>query len=293
MTSPPSHNPPIVLTTDFGLTDGYVGVMKGVILNINPGATIIDLSHDIEPQNLTQGSFLLGTSHPYFPPGAIHVAVVDPGVGTDRKPIVLETPTAMFVAPDNGLLTEVVRRYLPSESLTTAQVRLPASLGAWQLTESRYRLEQVSNTFHGRDIFSPAAAYLSLGVAPSEMGPPVTELVYRPLPEPVLLEGVVKGEVIYIDRFGNLVTNISVAHTQATETESKRAIIEICGHRILGLSRTFHPTHPEPNDLVPSSPPLVALFGSTGHLEIAVPDGSAAAFLGTGVGSPVHLALRR
>ena len=179
MTVSNTGSSPIVLTTDFGVSDAFVGVMKGVILRINPGATIIDLTHDIGPQDLRQGAFVLGANHSYFPQGTIHVAVVDPGVGTSRKAMVLRTPLATFVAPDNGLLSEVVRPYLESggpRNATTSTVQLPPGLRAWELQNPDYRLNPVSNTFHGRDIFAPAAAHLSLGVSPSEMGPGLSEI---------------------------------------------------------------------------------------------------------------------
>ncbi|MCS5656835.1 MAG: SAM-dependent chlorinase/fluorinase, partial [Dehalococcoidia bacterium] len=155
--------PPVVLTTDFGLSDPYAGVMKGVVLSINPAATLIDLTHDIQPQNIRQGSFVLSASRRFFPPGSIHVAVVDPGVGTDRMAVLLVTPKASFLAPDNGLLSGVLKEYLVTPPPDSSRVPLPSSLTAYQLTNSEYWLHPVSNTFHGRDIFSPVAAHLSMG----------------------------------------------------------------------------------------------------------------------------------
>ena len=293
MTGQPDSSPPIVLTTDFGLSDAFVGVMKGVILRINPHATIIDLTHDIGPQNLEQGKFVLGVNHPYFPPGSIHVAVVDPGVGTDRKPIVVETPSATFVAPDNGLLSEVVKEFLegPAETGGNPQsVPLPPNLRAWELTNPRYRIKPPSNTFHGRDIFAPAAACLSMGVKAEEMGPPVSSLVYRPLPLPVKHGMAVHGEVIYLDRFGNLITNITSGNIAGLSVEPSSARVEIGGREIHGLSRTFHDvaaaTRPQPDGL-----PLVALFGSNGYLEVAVRDGNAAASLTLAAGAKVRVSL--
>ena len=291
MTDHTHTTPPIVLTTDFGLSDAFVGVMKGVILSINPSATIVDLTHDIGPQDLRQGAFVLGVNHSYFPSGTIHVSVVDPGVGTNRRPIVLETPEATFVAPDNGLLSEVVKGYLegaaPAGDVPDS-ISIPPPLRAFELANSHYRLHPVSNTFHGRDIFAPAAAHLSLGVRAEEMGPPVTSLVFRPLPEATLQGRAVSGEVIYVDRFGNLISNISATHlgTQYTETFSAR--VEIGGQQIRGLSRTFHETAGEsPNKQ--EGLPLVALVGSNGYLEIAVRDGSAAESLRLGVGAKVRI----
>ena len=291
MTGPTASVPPIVLTTDFGLSDAFVGVMKGVILNINPHATIIDLTHDIGPQDLRQGAFVLGVNHTYFPLGSIHVSVVDPGVGTSRRAIVLETPAAKFVAPDNGLLSEVVKPYLDSiESVTSpaSTISLAPSLRAYELTNPSYRLSPVSSTFHGRDVFAPAAAYLSLGVAPEEMGPPVSQIVYNPLPEPVVGEDRLVGEVVYIDRFGNLITNIKRSKAMDERADLEGAIVEIGSHQIHGLSATFHDAinnaQTQPNDL-----PLVALFGSNGYLEVAIRDGNAASTLELGVGASASL----
>ena len=285
--------PPIVLTTDFGNSDAYVGVMKGVILGINPGAAIIDLTHEVGPQNLRQGSFILGVNHSYFPPGTIHVAVVDPGVGTDRKPIVLETPAATFVAPDNGLLSEVLREHLAGDSLNVVHqgiISLPDHLGCWELSNSRYQRRPVSNTFHGRDIFAPAAAHLSTGVRPEEVGPAVSEVTYRPLNEPIQAGNVVAGEVIYTDRFGNLITNIPGTWLSQSGIQRGETVIEIGTRLISGLSRTFH-------DLAVDSSgqfdglPLVALVGSNGNLEVAVRDGNAVESLGFGVGEVVRVFL--
>ena len=288
---PLTGNPPIVLTTDFGTSDAFVGVMKGVILTINPDATIIDLTHEIGPQNLRQGAFVLGVNHSYFPPGAIHVAVVDPGVGTTRKPIVLETPAAKFVGPDNGLFSEVIKAYLPGDAPPAndgAQVVLPHPLKAWELAAPRFRLHPVSNTFHGRDVFAPAAAHLSLGVGPEELGPAVSELTYLPLNKPSSVEAAVIGEVIYTDRFGNLGTNISAIGLGEWGTDGASALVEIGPRRIVGLSRTFH-DNLDGRAGQPDGLPLVALIGSNGYLEIAVRDGNAAETLGFGVGETVRI----
>lgn len=295
MTGQTFNSPPIVLTTDFGLSDAFVGVMKGVILNINPAAAIIDLTHDVGPQDLRQGAFVLGVNHPYFPAGAIHVAVVDPGVGTARRALVLETPTARFVAPDNGLLSQVVKAHLPAssaESRPFGEVSLPPTLKAWELAHPQYRLNPVSSTFHGRDVFAPAAAYLSLGLAPEELGPPVSEIVYHTLPEPLVGLGRVSGEVIYIDRFGNLITNIPPADVLLAGGNVHPPTVGIGRRSIAGISQTFHDANADSNGDALAQPdglPLVALFGSNGYLEIAVRDGNAAQTLDLGVGEPVEV----
>ena len=293
MTGKPQAKAPIVLTTDFGTSDAFVGVMKGVILSINPNAAIVDLTHEIGPQDLRQGAFVLGVNHPHFPPGTIHVAVVDPGVGTDRKPIVLATPAATFVAPDNGLLSEVVKEYVKDASLNVQHhgtISLPAPLKCRELSNPLYQKHPVSNTFHGRDIFAPAAAHLSLGVRPEEFGPAVPEIIYRPLPEPSLVGNIVIGEVIYIDHFGNLITNISAARLNDLANGKGAVAVEIGTRRIVGISRTFHDIALDWGDQ-PDGLPLVALVGSNGYLEVAVRDGNAVDSLGLGVGEEVRVSI--
>ena len=268
----------LVFTTDFGLADSYAGVMKGVALGINPALQFIDLTHQIAPQNVAQGAFVLGVSYRYFPADAIHVAVVDPGVGTSRRPILLQTPHGSFVAPDNGLLSRVLSEYLSDPPPTPGIVKVPPALRAFHLTNQDYWLHPVSSTFHGRDIFSPIAAHLSLGIAPESLGEPTAELAWLPLPQPRITPEGIGGEIIYRDVYGNLISNIP-----ATLPDG-RALgeIRIRGRVIRRLSRTF-------NDAPPGAPPpeLAALYGSHGYLEVAVPNGSAAAALSAGPGEPV------
>ena len=221
--------------------------------------------------------------------------MVDPGVGTSRRPIVLETPEAKFVAPDNGLLSEVVKGYLggaPQAGDGPDSIAIPPALRAYELANPHYRLHPVSNTFHGRDIFAPAAAHLSLGVGPEEMGPPVSNLVFRPLPEATLGGNETNGEVIYVDRFGNLITNISASTTDNLDRETSRITVEIGGRRIQGLSRTFHETTGESSGRQDGLP-LVALWGSNGYLEVAVRDGNASEALRVGVGEKVRVSFGR
>ena len=274
-------NPPLVVfTTDFGLSDPYAGVMKGVALTINPSLRLIDLTHQILPQNIAQGSFLLGINHRYFPDDAIHVAVVDPGVGTDRRPVLLSTPCGRFVAPDNGLLSGVIAGYLGSIPSAAGLVDLPAELSAVHLTNPDYWRHPVSETFHGRDIFTPVAAHLSLGVTPEDMGEAIGSLFYLPMPQPDSQGGKITGQVIYQDVYGNLVTNIRAEDLPVGELIEVR----IKGRSISGLSRTF-------NDGVHSSESgLIALTGSHGYLEVAVSNGSAAALLSAGPGEAVEVA---
>ena len=174
----------LVFTTDFGLSDSYAGVMKGVASGINPELAFIDLTHQIAPQNIAQAAFVLGVSHRFFPADAIHVAVVDPGVGTNRRPILLETPHGSFVAPDNGLLSRVISGYLPSPPADPGTAQLPPALLGVHLTNPDYWLHPVSSTFHGRDIFTPVAAHLSRGVAPESLGDRIHEVTWLPMPLP-------------------------------------------------------------------------------------------------------------
>ena len=250
--------------------------MKGVALGINPDLTLVDLTHEVGPQNVFGGAFALGVSYQYFPADAIHVAVVDPGVGTSRRPVLLQTPHGSFVAPDNGLLSRVVDHYLPNRPVDPGLVDLPPSVRAFHLTNSEYWLHPVSSTFHGRDIFTPVAAHLSLGAPPESMGEATGILEYLPVPQPRVDPDGIRGEIMYCDVYGNLISNIPEQLTVG------RAISEvrIRGRSIPRLSHTF-------NDGPPSG--LVALVGSHGYLEVAVPNGSAAAALPAGQGEPISV----
>lgn len=238
----------ITLLTDFGFADNFVGVMKGVILSINPEATIVDITHEIPPQDVLTAAFLLETSWPYFPSGSIHVAVVDPGVGTARRAIAVETPRAIFLAPDNGLLTPIIKGGKVKKIIS--------------LTNPRYWLPDLSYTFHGRDVFAPVAAYLSLGVPLEEMGTPIEDPVLLEWPCPSKLpDGTIVGHILHIDRFGNLITNLK------PEDLREGVVIKVAGHEIHGLKKTFA-------DVGVGEP--VAYIGSSGYLEIAIRQGNAA-----------------
>lgn len=238
----------ITLLTDFGVSDNYVGIMKGVILGINPHAIVIDITHDVPPQDVWAAAYLLATAHPYFPAGTVHVAVVDPGVGTERRAIAVETERAFFVAPDNGLLTPILKE---------EKIRRVVAL-----TEPRYWLPEPGATFHGRDIFAPVAAHLSLGVPLGEMGPEVDDPVLLNWPYPQKRpDGSIVGHVLHIDRFGNLVTDIHQKDINGDVT------LEVAGLRLQGLKRTFA-------DVEIGEP--LAYIGSTGRLEIAIRQGNAA-----------------
>ena len=283
MATDPNH-PVIVLTTDFGVGDAYVGVMKGVILTLNPRATIIDLTHQISPQNIREGAFILGINHGFFPSNAIHVAVVDPDVGTGRLALLLLTPRGRFLAPDNGLLSNVVWDNTTIPPGQEGPVALPSGCAAYRLTEPKFWLDPVSDTFHGRDVFAPVAAHLSLGVSGQQMGQPVYEIRRLATSQPSgHLPGTVHGQVVYADHFGNLVTNIDTARLLKSGKVTGEITVEIKGRGIQGLSRTFH----DPS--VQAADGLIALPGSHGYLEIAVRDGNAARLLQAGAGTTVEV----
>jgi hypothetical protein len=246
--------PIITLTTDFGQSDGYVGIMKGVILGILPAAQLVDLSHEIEPQNVRQAAYVLAQATPYFPTGAVHLVVVDPGVGSARRPIAVKTTGAAFVGPDNGVLTPALDE---------------PSARAWELNRPEYWLPAVESTFHGRDLFAPCAAHLARGVCPDELGSPISDPVRLALPSPTrFADGSVHGEVVAVDRFGNLITNIPGAWLAG---EGARWRCRIAGREIAGLRRTY-------SDAAEGE--LMLLVSSGDTVEIAVRNGSAAGVLG-------------
>ncbi len=252
----------ITLLTDFGIQDAYVGVMKGVILSVNPAARIVDLTHEVPPQDVIKGAFLLRSAAAYFPDGTVHVAVVDPGVGTERRPVVVVTKRAFLVGPDNGLLT-------PSAAvLGVREVR--------RLEQSEFFRHPVSQTFHGRDVFAPVAAHLAAGVSPDRLGPIAPALQPLCLPEPRRECGAIHGEVLYVDRFGNLITNVPAAQLAAYPPSA--VCVSIAGVSIAAIASSYA--------AVPRGAPL-AVIGSAGLLEIAVRDGNAAEELGAGVGTPI------
>ena len=266
--------PVIALLTDFGVRDTYVGEVKGALLSINPSVTIVDITHNIPPQDVRVGAFMLGNAVAAFPVGTVFVAVVDPGVGSERRPMLVETPQGAFVGPDNGLLSRVIwhdeRHAAPSSPGSSP---LPPGVKAWRLTNPAYWRESISNTFHGRDVFAPAAAHYAAGVPASAMGEPATDLWRLPFPQPKLQAGAVTGEVVYTDHYGNLVTNIP-AHMLPPDA----VIVMVAGRRIDGLSEHYD-----------TSRPLVAIVGSHDNLEIAKPGGSAAEELTVGRGEPVRV----
>jgi S-adenosylmethionine hydrolase len=287
--------PIITLTTDFGPDSPYVAAMKGVILSIQRGAAsmptqkqpshapiagsggtgeglsdglIVDVTHSVPPQDIRAGALVLADTCRWFPAGTIHIVVVDPGVGTDRRVLCVNADHQLIVGPDNGVLAPAVRD--------------AASIDAYEITEPRYRLPEVSNTFHGRDIMAPAAAHLSLGVAPMDLGPPVDDWVRLELPEPVVHAGWIEGKVLFVDSFGNLISNIKADVLAAVFGDLDKAGVNVtvtCGpHVVPGLVRAYaDATHHA----------TAALIGSSGRLEIAVVNGNASKQLALTEGAAV------
>lgn len=255
--------------------------MKGVILGLNAAATLVDISHDIPPQDVRHAAFVLGTVCRYFPPDAIHLAVVDPGVGTSRHPILVETPHGTYVGPDNGIFSRALFGFQPEKRDDEAAGRqqeddleltaVPVDCRAYVLSEAPYWLEPVSDTFHGRDIFAPVVGHYANGVPAHELGSPVGEVMASPMPGTSRRGAVVDGQVIHLDRFGNLVTNIAIESPVGVSLE-----VSVGGRRISGPSRSYA-----------SGTGLLAIVGSHGFLEIAIRNGSAAEILNAGVGTPV------
>ncbi|MCS6903412.1 MAG: S-adenosyl-l-methionine hydroxide adenosyltransferase family protein [Candidatus Bipolaricaulota bacterium] len=259
----------ITWLSDFGSASGYPAAMKGVALQICPGATFVDISHDVERHNVREGAFLLWMTAPYFPDGTVHCAVVDPGVGTERRAIIIKTQKHFFVGPDNGLL-------LP------AAARL-GDFSVYLIQNAKLLRSEISQTFHGRDIFAPVAAHLANGVAPEEIGPPAEEWVKLSFGQGLRRGDALEGEVIYIDSFGNVITNISgdllpqaPRADLILETERKSSSAR--------YARTY-------GELLPDT--LLVTVGSHGQVEIAVNRGSAAQRLRLHPGDPIKIYLHR
>lgn len=247
--------------TDFGLTDPYVGVMKGVILNIAPDAALVDLSHAIPAQDARRAAFLLSTAIDYFPAGTVHLVVVDPGVGGERRPIAVKTHREYYVAPDNGVLSMALAR-------RAAEIMV-------HLTNADYWLPEVSATFHGRDIFAPVAAHLARGVPITDLGMPIHQIVRLPEACPTHQpDGSIVGQVQHIDHFGNCITNVP-SDMLSFDTP---LIIRVAGQSIQGIAPTYAAAEPGA---------VLSLVGSSGFLEIAVRNGNAAEQLRISVGDPV------
>ncbi len=255
----------ITLTTDFGTVDTYHAIMKGVILSINPDCRIVDITHQIEPHDIRSAGFALMTAFSYFPKNTIHVAVVDPGVGTDRRAIIIDAGNHFFVGPDNGIFSFIVS----GKSGIKPEIH--------EITDTAYMLPRVSSTFQGRDVFAPAAAHLSLGVPARCFGAPVQDPVSCPFPEPVLKSDTsIEGEVLHIDRFGNIISNIPRLLIDKTLSAPFYAQI-----KETTVSKTV------PSYGFASEDEIFCLFGSSGFLEISLKNKSAAEKLNCHAGDKI------
>ena len=252
----------IVLLTDFSEPDGFAGVMKGVILSIHPGAQIIDLAHGLPPQDIRGGAFLLASHAPYFPRGTIFIGVVDPGVGSNRRGILIQTNRFFFIGPDNGLFSWALRNEKVKRIV--------------EITNPKWMLETKRSTFDGRDVFAPAAAHLAKGVALSRFGPDLNHLVELPWPEPQKRKNAWKGEVIHVDRFGNLISNL---HRDLLKPGGRKKVL--LGRKVIGPIRRSYSAV--------KAGESVALFSSAGFLEIALSGANAAKILGEKTGSKITL----
>jgi S-adenosylmethionine hydrolase len=264
---PNDAQPPaiITLTTDFGVGSRYIAAMKGVILSLNPHAQIVDVSHAVPPRDIRAGAVVLAETARWYPAGTIHIAVVDPGVGSKRRIIYTEIGTQRFVSPDNGLVSRLAASARPSKIIA--------------IEDPQHWMPEVSRTFHGRDIMAPVAARLSLGLAPEKLGPPVKNFVELPWAEVQQVPNRIEGEVVEVDSFGNLITNITRAMLEGVPTGDS-VLITCEEHETQGIFSTFS-----------DQPPMtfMAHVGSTGRLELAIVDENASAMLGVRVGAPVRV----
>jgi len=256
----------ITLTTDFGLKDPYAAEMKAAILGVCPNAAIVDITHEIEKFSIRMGAYVLASAAPYFPKGTIHVAVVDPGVGTRRRPILIQTQRGFFIGPDNGLLI------LAAENQGISRIH--------DITNPRLMLPRVSSTFHGRDVLAPAAAHLANGVHPTEFGPEIRDAVKPRFAKVTLRKDVLVGEVLHVDNFGNVITNIGekgIARIHMKDVVN----VELSNQKLkLKLCKAYGEAKPQE--------PL-ALIGSHNYLEIALNQGNAATEFGTKPGDKIKL----
>ncbi len=254
----------ITLTTDFGLVDHFVGAMKGVIAGIAPEARVIDITHEITPYNTLEGAFVIAQAAPYFPKGTIHVVVVDPGVGSERRAILVEAGGQLFVAPDNGVLSMIFARG-------------PHKVRA--ISNPKLALKSISRTFHGRDVFAPAAAHLARAVKPAEFGKTIRDYVRMDAVEPrEIAPNAWRGTILKADRFGNLITNLHIDEFFAIK--SNPFVLRAGGAQIRRLALTFADTAPGE---------LAVVVGSAGYLEIIANQASAAKEMGCGAGAPVEI----
>jgi len=258
--------PIITLTTDFGYKDPFVGIMKGVILGINPSINIVDITHDIAPGNIMQAAFAIETSFAYFPYKTIHLVVVDPGVGTMRRPIIVSTARHYLVGPDNGIFSRIYS--------------IAESIDVFHVTAEHYFLSPRSKTFHGRDIFAPVAAWLSKGVDIMNFGEPISDYINLPIPLPSFpAKNIIEGEIIYIDRFGNLTTNI---HSQKIEDLLENNKGKKMRVLVKGMEAPFRNFYADANDNG-----IYSLINSFNYIELFVKNGNASLEFGLKVGDKV------
>jgi S-adenosylmethionine hydrolase len=262
--------PIVTFTTDFGGGDGYAGAMKGVVLSLAPGAQLVDITHGVPPMDVAAGAAALAQAAPLFPPGTIHIAVVDPGVGGERADILIEAGGSLFIGPDNGVLSLAAR---PPRRV-------------YRIESSLFRRDPVSPTFHGRDVFAPTAGRLAAGAHASDAGPSIDTIVELTAPPLHKQGGVVEGQVIHIDSFGNLITSLP-AELLAAAGGAEVQEIQI---EVEGTEGRFTPVFGRTFSDVPSGA-LIGYIGSGGQLEIARRDGSAAARMGAGRGTAVRVTL--
>jgi len=256
----------ITFTTDFGHSDHFVGTMKGVVAGIAPAARIIDISHDVAPYNVTEAAFVIAEAWPYFPKRSIHVVVVDPGVGSSRRPILAEAGGHYFIAPDNGVLSMVF-------DAAAHRVRV--------ISNSKFMLREISRTFHGRDVFAPAAAHLARGAKTAAFGKLIRDYIHTGIARPSRIgKDAWRGAILKIDRFGNLITNLAAREFAGVNTRPFE--MRAGAQRIHRLALTYAET--EVGD-------LFVIVGSSGYLEIAANQTSAAGLLGCSAGAPVELDL--
>ena len=253
----------ISLLSDFGHKDPYVAEMKAVILSISPQARIVDVTHDVEKFSIRMGAYALASAAPYFPPNTVHVAVVDPGVGTERRPIIAETRRSLYVGPDNGLLMLAANK----EKI----------VNVYTIDNPKYMLSNVSKTFHGRDIFAPAAAHLATGNKPSDFGPEIHDYVFPEFAKPSLKQGELVGEVLHIDDFGNIISNILAEDLERAGFREGDSLL------VTLASKTLNMLFCSAYGQVPVGAPL-ALIGSSNFLEVAVNQRSASAIFNVKVG---------
>ncbi|HYK39596.1 MAG TPA: SAM-dependent chlorinase/fluorinase [Candidatus Eremiobacteraceae bacterium] len=259
-------NPVITLTTDYGTNDHLVGTMKGVILKINPDVTIVDITHNVTPFDLLDGALTIGSAYSYFPPKTVHIVVVDPGVGTERRPLLVSAQNQYFVAPDNGVLSVIYER---EENVVVRHANV-----------EHYYLSPVSKTFHGRDIFAPVAAWLTKGWQTPSMGDEITDYKKFAMPKPKAADGGLKGVVLRVDAFGNLITNFRAENLPEGAAENGHFQIQVGAQVVKKLVDTFaRGAAGEP----------IAYIGSSGYIEIGINKGSAARTLSLGRGTPVVL----